>query len=277
MSLTTILKDKATRAELKPYIRPPKMPDRPPPEVKWRSFPPRMGTAVDYAIRFGLEVRGGYPPQEHIVADDAVALVRSGRTRARLRMAVIDRWLGALYDLGDLHATPELRPSVAFACLRLAGLDVIYRAQRFDDLLWTPDALAIGELRDIYALTPWSFMRPQSWGVLNPTFGEGSGLMNGADADIAFDGCLVEIKTVSETRPALEHIRQLVAYALLANRHGIDGAPAGARIDSLALLFTRAGHFFRFPLDACIDPAYHDTVLDILVREGARQRGDIPA
>lgn len=275
MSVTTILNDKGTRAFLKPYIRPPKMPNRPPPTVKWRSFPARMGTAVDYAIRFGLEVRGGYPAQEGIVAEGALSVVDRYPQYAHHREAILDRLFAALIDLGDVRATPELSRTAASACLRLAGLDTIFRAHRFDDLEWAPDDVAISELQAIYALTPWADLRPQKRGMLNPVFGLGSSLMGGADADLIVDRCLIDIKTVSATKPAAEYIRQLVAYALLAKRYGANqnraDDPQPVHIDTLGLYFARAGHLFRFSLDECIDPNDHDIVLDHLIDVGARQ------
>lgn len=271
MSLASVLKEKSTTAFLKGKIRAPKMVDRPPPRVERRSYPARMGTAVDYAIRFGLEARGGYPPQLHIVADTALRIVTEPAW-ARFRDAAEERYIKATYDLGDLQATPDLPASVAAACLRLAGLDNIVRARRFDDLEWEPDETAITELQELYALTPWATFRPRDWGVLNPRFGEGSSLLGGADADIVIDSCLIDIKTVSTTKPELKHIRQLAGYALLANRYGIGLAPEGSKIDPLALYFSRAGHLFRFSLDDCIDPNQHDVVLDHLIEVARRQQ-----
>lgn len=130
MSVTTIISDKQTRAFLKRYVRAPKMAERPAPVVPRQSNAGRMGTAVDYAIRFGLEARGGYPPQEGIVADGALSVVDRFPQYAPHRDAVIDRRLEALIDLGDLHATPDLPDTVASAFLRLAGLDTIVPVQR---------------------------------------------------------------------------------------------------------------------------------------------------
>jgi len=275
MSVTTIIEDKQSRAFLKRHVRPPKMPDRPPPVIPSASHPGRMGTAVDYAIRFGLEVRGGYAHQLGIVADGALSVVDRHPQYAHHRDAIIDRRLEALIDLGDLHATPDLPRTVASACLRLAGLDTIFRAHRFDDLQWTPDDAAISELQAIYALTPWDALRPREIGLLNPVFGLGSSLMGGADADLIVDGCLIDIKTVSATKPAAQYIRQLVAYALLANRYGAHqqrtDAAQPVKIETLGLYFARAGHLFRFALDECIAPADHDTVIDFLIEVGERQ------
>lgn len=274
MSLSSILESPSTTEFLTGLIRNPGLKARPPIAIERRSNPSRMGTAIDYAIRFGLEVRGGYPHQHRLVAESALRVVREEPTFAHYRDRVRDTLIDALYELGDLHSTPTIPSNVARACLQLAGLDTIVRSRRFEELEAPVDSAAVQELQLLYALTPWDTLRPREWGVLNPRFGIGSYLLAGADADVLMDGCLIDIKTVAKTAPHIRHIRQLVCYALIANRYGISRAPDGAKIDELAIYFTRAGYLHRFPLSACIAQEHHDLVLDHLVERGGQQ-GDL--
>lgn len=268
MSLSSILEESETRKFLKPYIRPPKMLDRPSVVVRGSSNPSRMGTALDYAIRFGLQARGGYPTDHRIVARGALPIVEGYSDWRHYRDTAAAELEGGLADVAEITASPELSERVARGCLRLAALDTIFRAHRIDELLSPPDEVAISELQSLYRLVPWDSLYPQAWGVLNPTFGIGSTLMGGADADVVVDGCLIEIKTIVSIAPALDIVRQLVGYALLANRYGVDEGPEGVSIDMLGIYFARAGHLFRFPLAACIAPEHHALVLDHLEERG---------
>lgn len=272
MSLSSILRESKTREFLKPYIHAPKMDHRPAPVVTSTSNPSRMGTAVDYALRFGLQARVGYPDEHPLVARGAVGAIESDPELHHHRDAAKAELEGALEDVADFTTTTELPEHAARGCLRLAGLDTIFRAGLIDELVSPPDEAALTELQALYRLIPWDDFRPQQWGVLNPRFGMGSHLVGGADADVLFDGCLVDIKTVGKTAPALKYVRQLVCYALLGNRYGVSDGPAGARIDSLGIYFARAGYLFRFPLDACIDAEDHDTVVDHLEERGGHLR-----
>ena len=244
------------------------MPDRPAVVVKGSSNPSRMGTALDYAVRFGLQARGGYPTEHPIVARGALGVVDGIAELQHHRDMVVAELSGALDDVAEVTPSPTLSERAARGCLRLAALDTIFRARRVDELLSPPDEVAITELQALHGLIPWTSLRPQEWGVLNPRFGMGSRLMGGADADIAVDGCLIEIKTTVKIAPDLDIVRQLVGYALLANRYGIGQGPDGVRIDTLGIYFSRAGHLFRFPLADCIAVEHHELVLDHLSASG---------
>lgn len=272
MSLTKILRSSDAKRFLRGLIRPPEMKLRPPPRVEPTKLRGRVGTAVDYAIRFGLEVRGGYPHQQSLIAEYAPRHVAIFGP-SRLVIPARDRLIEALYGLCDLSAASELSEAVAVACLKLATLDESYRAGQFDGLTWEPDEAAVSEVQAIYAMTPWAQLRPRQWGALNPRFSEGSERVGGADADLVVDGRLIDIKTVAKTRPSLQYIRQLVAYALLGNRFGVSGAPNGAQIETLGLYFARAGHLFQFPLAVCIDDEHRDVVLEYLLAIGDRING----
>ena len=80
----------------------------------------------------------------------------------------------------------------------------------------------IEELLVLWGLVRWDAFTPTRLPALNPTFGEGSRLVGGADADIVVDDLIIEIKVVKEAKLAIGYVRQLVGYALLANEFGVD-------------------------------------------------------
>jgi hypothetical protein len=109
-----------------------------------------------------------------------------------------------------------------------------------------------------------------------PTFGEGSRRLGGADADLILGSTLLDVKTTKEQKAKASAVLQVVAYALLANRFGVDGAPEAREIDTVGLYFARAGAVVRFPLGACIADGDRDPVLDFLLAQGAGAGSSTP-
>lgn len=59
------------------------------------------------------------------------------------------------------------------------------------------------------------YVKPDSVVFFNPSFGAGSTLVNGADADLIIDGMLVDFKTTQFTAASTADILQIVGYAAL--------------------------------------------------------------
>jgi hypothetical protein len=82
--------------------------------------------------------------------------------------------------------------------------------------------------------------------ILNPTFDGGVDL-DGADADLIVDGCLLELKaTIQPNIVRPEWLYQLLGYALLdySNEY---------RIDAVGFYFARQSRLISWPLDKFID------------------------
>lgn len=234
--------------------------------------PAQVGIAFDYALRWGLAGRG-LGVMDHLVAESALRRAKTTPSlepyvaKIRAELVVAKASMAAAQPLDE-----QLLTDVAIAFFRLARLDVVCRTgeqyiKATLDREATPDDLH--DLRALYKLVPWEAFRPQAELLLNPNFGLGSGMIGGADGDLVLDDMIVEIKTTKDLRPRKEHIDQLVGYALLADRFGVDGRQSKAPLTRAGIYFSRAGVLRSFNLKDClrIDP---DTLLDALldVRRG---------
>lgn len=82
----------------------------------------------------------------------------------------------------------------------------------------------------------------------NPTFGHGSELVGGADADLICGGMLVDIKTTGSNKITSDYLDQLVGYYFLA-RYMRSQVVEFPEINSLAIYFSRHGHLQIYPVD----------------------------
>jgi hypothetical protein len=269
MSLTSILESDRARAVLKGLIRNPG--SRPKPRVRVprvAASPQRVGTAFDYALRFGLAAR--YPVHiDHLVAETALArLEGTPSLQEHVGLARRQRDEAA----GILRALPRqtaLGAKAADACYRLASLDAVWRARNTEQLYQSVSSEEIKELQALYGIVPWDQFQPEQRLILNPTFLIGSRLVGGADADILLDNVVLDVKTIKDQALSVGLVRQLVGYALLANQYGITGLDDRPSFARLGVYFSRAGVLHRFDLAEAIAPSDHDEVLSFLISQDA--------
>jgi hypothetical protein len=88
--------------------------------------------------------------------------------------------------------------------------------------------------------------------ILNPTF-DGSMDVNGADADLIVNGCLIEIKTTKISQVKGEWLYQLLGYALLdyTDRY---------HLNEVAIYMARQAVLLRWPLDELLSIMANDTL-----------------
>lgn len=271
MSLTSILRSPTTKAFLKGKVRNPGL--RPYPEVlvpPGTGSPQRMGIACDYAVRAGLRER--FSATANVMAQKI--LLEFLATEDEQLIGLSDRLVVALEAYKSVEvADGGLRQDAAAACLVFATFEAMHRSGWGDwaGLNLEVAPAEVSELQELYALVPWDRFRPDEALLLNPEFGEGSMAVGGADADLLVDDTVIEIKTRAKQALNLDTVRQLVAYALLANRFGPDGSSEEVRVEKIGVYLSRAGHLHAVPLDEALKPAYAEEVLDFLLQAARRQ------
>ena len=272
MSLTSVLETSTMRAFLKDRIHNPGLKPRPTILVPSRTrAAPIIGTALDYALRFGMAVRGWGE------IDNLIAIKAVGATLLHWKLdghfkkasAHLDEAFEALAKFDEQR---ELSAASARACLLFAGLDPLYRAARPEGLSRLIADVEVEELQALYCIIPWSSFEPSTQVALNPKINESSSRLGGADADVLLDDCLIEIKTIKEQKLALRDVRQVVGYALLANRFGVHNLATMNPVQRLGVYFSRAGVLHTFALSDCIAPEQEPVVLDQLLAEGLAAR-----
>ena len=267
MSLTSILAIPEVRQRFREEFDRPR---RPAPKEKRveRQVPGaqarQLGVAFDYLLRFTLEHR--YPDlvtTKPWVAEnglDRIKPVLKTRSAGADRRAA-EHWLGVMQQAKRDHAaylkTGEVTDGLLESVWRLADLDGFYRA--FTDptdvlaRAETPLGEAANELRALLSAVPFDEgFQPRNLLTLNPTFGEASTLVGGADADIILDDTVIDIKTTVEPKVARDGFNQLIGYAALAELGGINGG-APHRMQRLSVYHSRYGTFESYAREEVID------------------------
>lgn len=225
--------------------------------------PSRVGIAFDYALRFGLHARGWADEPDTVAATGVALLARYPELGfdVNVARAIFEEAMSDLIgQSADGFGVEALR-----ACYLLGGLDIVKRARRADQVGRQPTSREIDDLEALLAIVPWEQFRPKSELLLNPTFGEGSRVVGGADADLVLDGTVIELKVLSQLTVPAEAVRQLVGYALLARRYGVDGALPGTPVDRIGVYLARSGVLFTSALNTAIDLTTESEVLDAIL------------
>ena len=134
--------------------------------------------------------------------------------------------------------TDELLKSV----IDLAKIDEIYRSSLkcFNRNLEEYNKDRLKDLKKLYQII--SIPKEDiSNAYLNPTFGEGSKLVGGADGDLIVDNLLIDVKTTKNIKFSIKYWRQLVGYLTL-----IDIQGKYTPINQAGIYFSRYGYYFTF-------------------------------
>ena len=108
--------------------------------------------------------------------------------------------------------------------------------------------------------------------VLNPTFGAGSALVHGADADLLIDDTLIDLKTNKRLEFDRAIFNQLVGYYVLSQVGGIPECPQ-SRIEVLGVYFARFGVLHRLRINECIEVSRIPVVVDWFKRRAWEESG----
>ena len=130
--------------------------------------------------------------------------------------------------------------------LMLVQIDLIVRARFIDPNLGNVDPGDIRDLQQLLKLINSDTIKVDQICLLNPTFGNDSRMVKGADADLILDDTLVEIKTTKKATLDRGILNELVGYWILSRIGGIDNSPEGTSIIKLGVYFARYGTLITF-------------------------------
>ena len=88
--------------------------------------------------------------------------------------------------------------------------------------------------------------------LLNPSFGEGSKLVGGADADFIINDMIVDIKTTMKLQQKRDHINQLLGYYILHEISGAGEYTPKLKITKIGVYFSRFAYLHVLDLDEII-------------------------
>lgn len=235
-----------------------------PPQTKNYS---KVGTAFDYMLRFELWRRCPHAVTESWVAESAVQMLerlsRAPRTLSLDSGAVVhirqevspDTFKTAKTILDQARAyleryrvlqepePPDIR-TLARHSLLLANLDPIRRRGYSGWDLEEADDDDVEDLVNLLEIVPYASLSDSSTVFLNPTFGWGSELVGGADADLIVGDTLIDIKTTKNLRLERSLLRQVIGYYILSEIARIEN-PEFPRVNSIGAYFPRYAQLWR--------------------------------
>jgi len=235
-----------------------------------------VGTAFDYLLRFYLKHLNPQAVESRWVAENAVTVLFMHKDGFAIHsdtgeVEVVTQLMPDKADVAMFHKikrilldaknayqlylkTGETNKSLLASALLLANLDIIYRTGRFEDYveLDTVSDEDIKDLTNLIKIVPAAQFKTKKVCLLNPTFGEASKLVGGADADLVVDNTLVDIKTTKKLQLPRKYFDQLIGYYCLYWIGGISGLPQDYEIKNLAVYFSRHAYLHLIPVKDCI-------------------------
>jgi hypothetical protein len=284
MSLTSLIKNADVSAYFKSQFPRPalsrKMKPLAPPLTSNHSL---VGTAFDYLLRFYIGrlypraltspwVAENVPAKLHDFIQLAEDQCIYGKW-LRLRRSRFDR-----YDLSYVAYTKrrhekaleiiseakiaqarylksgKINYGLLKSVLLLAQLDPLYRSGASEYKLGLIDRRDVQDLEALIGLVTPIHFKPKKRAVLNPTFGAGTRLVGGADADLILDDTILEIKTTKTLELRQATYNQLIGYYILSVIGGVDGIGYQFVARKLGIYFSRFGEIHTFDIKDVVDP-----------------------
>jgi hypothetical protein len=176
-------------------------------------------TAFDYLMRFYLKYLNPESIVSTWVAELAVEhlrryaeyyIIKRGYTpdyvqRTLVKADSIIRRAKAVSS--TYQQTGKMTGELLESAIYLAQLDPIFRAGVIDPNIGIADERDVEDLQNLISAVDAKIFKAERVCVLNPTFGEGSHLVGGADCDLLIDDTLIDIKTVKALEIKRDHFK----------------------------------------------------------------------
>jgi len=210
---------------------------------------PLIGTAFDYLLRFYIKNNPSAITKKW-VAENSLDILKSLDLSNNQQINV--EYISKIeYIINNSKAvyeyylkTGNLNDELLKSTLLLAKIDQIYRSGNIDLNIDAIDNGDIIDLRNLINIVDKNKFSSTKHCLLNPTFGQASRLVGGADADIIIDDQLIDIKTTKFLTLKKEDFYQLIGYYILSKIGGIDDINESIEINNLSIYFSRYGVLF---------------------------------
>ena len=229
-----------------------------------------VGTAFDYVMRFYLErlnpgaVTGQWVA-EHSITDPLSPLLKdidveidaeTGKifyTETALTRKVRQIIEQAKNHYSECFSSGHITDQLLESTLHLAQLDIICRANIVDENLGTAHKEDIEDLRNLVTIIETELFQASRLCLLNPSFGEASRLVGGADADLLIDNTIIDIKTTKNLQLKRDDFNQLLGYFILHEISGIGDLTPKPKVSRIAIYFSRFAYLHIFDLNDIIN------------------------
>lgn len=213
-----------------------------------------------------IETKGGY--FEKLKDDEILKLFEGKRERDKIRNEKVKIRFNECRDIYNQFISSKLTDDTDLikSTLFLARLDDVVRAgpmmKEYIDF-HPENELDVNDLRQLIENCDLKSFQPKKKVILNPTFGDGSKLVGGADADLIIDDTLIDIKVTKELKLTRPHYNQLLGYYLLFLIGGIDNH-ADIKIKNVGLFFARHNVLWTIKVDEIADKEKFERATDLL-------------
>jgi hypothetical protein len=182
---------------------------------------PIIGAAFDYGVRLMMrKINPMSIERDYWIADRAIDRLPAKQQPRELK--IIE---DARRRFEQFLKNGTLTDDLLVSMIGLAQLDSAYRSsgQYTDQVGQKPRVEHIADLRALLARLPLEQFHAKKTCLLNPSFGEASRAINGADGDLIIDDVLLDIKTTKNPPLDSGDFQQLMGYYLLYRIGGITG------------------------------------------------------
>ena len=212
---------------------------------------PLVGTAFDYLFRFYLEHRNPNCITKRWVAEASILRMgfdlETGLTEDRQGndllkgLKKMKKFLDKSKEVhAEFQSNGKLDDEIIRTTVILAQIDIYFRQGMMHPDLGIVEEGDIQDLRNLISLVDTDLFKAESHCYLNPTFGYGSELVGGADADLIVDDTLIDVKTTKFLSFTQEQYSQLIGYYILSKLGKINESE-DIQISRIGIYFSRHG------------------------------------
>lgn len=217
-----------------------------------------VGTAFDYLLRFFVQRNYRKAVARRWVAAAGLRALESflESRRAKLYKLAEDSYNRAVEIYANYLRRGVVTEKLLRSALHLAILDFAFRAGPHvltEENLTSAYDTEIADLKRLWSIIPQNSFVARRRCILNPTFGDASVLIGGADADLIIDDILIDCKVIGRYRLSGDYIHQLLGYYLLILLSGKANGIKVEGINQLAIYFARHGYLHLMPVDQLIE------------------------
>jgi hypothetical protein len=249
MSLTSLIThDKELRDKIRHSFSRPKLDKTKPllaePHTKRYTL---MGVAFDYILRFYLEnINSNCIKPDKWIAEHAIDLLKHDKKTYKKGIEIINQ-VKELKD--DFFKTNEISKELIRQTIRMSYIDPVFRSGMGAEYIGTDAEEAdIEDITKLISLLDKDLFSSKDICLLNPTFGDASRLVGGADADFIIDDKLIDIKTTKSLDLKLDDFCQVIGYYSL---NKLDKS-SELEINKLGIYYSRFGYLLLFNINDLI-------------------------
>lgn len=210
-----------------------------------------IGTAFDYLMRFNLKYHNSNVTEKTWVAEVSCTLTE---VNPSVHKKAVKSLKFAKDAYSEFLKNGVLNEDILKSTILLAQLDLIYRAGYIDENMGVVDNDDIQDLGNLISLVNIEDYKADSYCLLNPTFGEGSRLVGGADADLVIDNQMIDIKTTKKLEVSRDMFNQIIGYYILGNIGGIGAENVDiSNINEIGFYFSRYGIKYMYDVEDIIN------------------------